>query len=74
MQQVLYANATAPVIEGIARRDSGANFKEDLAIGFLYTNGHGHGLWGRLCAVSLGTCAVCSSIFALSGDLYVTLV
>ena len=36
MQQVLYDNAAALVIEGIARRDSGTNFKEDSAIGFFY--------------------------------------
>jgi hypothetical protein len=55
VQQVLYDKAPALVIEGIARRDSGTNFKEDSAIGFFYTNGHGYGLWGRFCAVGLGT-------------------
>ena len=55
VQEVLYGNAAALVIEGIARRDSGTDFKEDSAIGFFYTNGHGHGLGGCLCAVSLGT-------------------
>jgi hypothetical protein len=48
VQQVLYDNATALVIEGIARHDSGTNFKEDSAIGFFYTNGQwvsGHELF-----------------------------
>jgi hypothetical protein len=63
VQQVLYDKAPALVIEGIARRDSGTDFKENSAICFFYTNGHGHDIWGRLC-----------SIFAVSGDLYVTLV
>jgi hypothetical protein len=36
MHQLLDDNAAALVVEGIARRDSGTNFKEDSAIGFFY--------------------------------------
>ena len=55
MQQVVYDNATALVIEGVARRGFGTNFKEDSAIGFFYTNGARPRTRGRLCAVGLGT-------------------